>query len=65
MAAMLQLSVAVGETQVAMAHVSVVVKTIFVGQAEIVGFIVSTAQGLLTFTVKEQIPALPFKSVAR
>jgi hypothetical protein len=37
----------------------------FVGQAEITGFVVSTPHGLLTLTVKEQMPTFPFKSVAR
>jgi hypothetical protein len=64
-AATLQLSVAVGATQVATAQLSEVLKTILVGQAEINGLMVSMPHGLLTSMVNEQIPILPLKSVAR
>ena len=40
-----QLSVAVGAVHVAMAEVAVVVKMIFVGQADKTGFVTSIAQG--------------------
>jgi hypothetical protein len=59
-----QLSVAVGGVQVAIADVSVVVKDMFVGQADKTGFVVSVAHGFITVTVKEHVDLLVFKSVA-
>jgi hypothetical protein len=59
-----QLSVTVGVAHCAIAHESVVFKTIFTGQLAIRGFVVSVAQGLVTVTVNEQMPVLLFASFA-
>lgn len=59
-----QLSVTVGARHCAIAQESVVVKTIFAGQFAISGFVISVAQGLVTVTVNEQIPALLLASFA-
>jgi phosphoglycerate dehydrogenase-like enzyme len=59
-----QLSVAVGGVQVAIADVSVVVKDIFIGQADKTGFVVSVEHGFMTVMVKEHVALLFFASVA-
>jgi hypothetical protein len=59
-----QLSVAVGGVQVAIADVSDVVKDIFAGQADKVGFTVSVAHGFMTVTVKVHVAVLLLASVA-
>ena len=62
----MQLSVAVGIVQVAVAQVVAVVKLIFVGQAERTGFTTSFVQPLLlvTTTSKAQVAVLFLASVA-
>ena len=60
----LQLSVAVGAVHCARAQLSKLVKTIFEGQLEKRGLMLSVAQGLITVTVNEQIDVLFLASVA-
>jgi hypothetical protein len=60
----LQLSVATGITQVALAHESVVVNVISVGQNGKRGLTVSFAQGFVMVTLKEQDAVLLFMSFA-
>jgi hypothetical protein len=62
--ASLQLSVATGITQVALAQVSELVKTILVGQNGKRGFMVSFAQGLVIVTVKAHVDVLFLLSFA-
>jgi hypothetical protein len=60
----LQLSVAVGGVQVAVAAVSGVVFAILAGQFAKTGFIVSIEQGFVTVTLKAHVDLLFFASVA-
>jgi hypothetical protein len=63
----LQLSVAVGAVQEAEAVVPVVVKLIFVGQADKTGGVTSVVQLFViseTVTVKEQVDIFPLASIA-
>jgi hypothetical protein len=59
-----QLSVIVGATHCAMAQESVVFRTMFAGQLAMIGFVTSVAQGFVTVTVNEQMPALLLASLA-
>jgi hypothetical protein len=61
---LVQLSVAVGAVQVAVAVVPVVVKDIFAGQALNTGAVVSDKHGLVTVTVKRHVALLFLASVA-
>jgi hypothetical protein len=60
----LQLSVAVGSVQIAIAAVSDVVFAILAGQFAKTGFMVSIEQGFVTVTLKAQVALLFFASVA-
>jgi hypothetical protein len=60
----LQLSVAVGATQVTMTEVSEIAFEILAGQFAKTGFTTSAAHGLITVTVNEHVDLLFFASVA-